>query len=74
MLHIELNKVTDWRYATFRFHNAKAIYGLSLSVIFKTTYLTDPKVANSLQEYCEKLVPRIKLLERKWKKRFGELL
>lgn len=74
MLHVELNKVTDWRYATFRFYNAKAIYGLSLSVVFKTTCSTDSKVAKSLKEFCEKFVPRIKPLERKWKKRFGDLL
>lgn len=74
LLHVELNKRIDWRYATFRFHKAKAIYSSSLSVIFGTTYSTDPKVAKSLKEFCEKLVPRIKLLERKWEKRFGELL
>jgi len=73
-LHVELNKVTDWRYATFRFYNAKAIYGLSLSIVFKTSLKTDPKVADSLKGFCEKLILRIKPLERKWKNRFGELL
>jgi hypothetical protein len=74
LLHVELNKVTDWRYATFRFYNAKAIYGLSLSIVFKTSIKPDYKVADSLKAFCEKLVPRIKPLERKWKKRFGDLL
>ncbi len=70
-LHVELNKVTDWRYASFRFYNAKAIYGLSFSIIFNTTSSSNPKVAETLNEFCEKLLPRIKPLERKWKKRFG---
>jgi hypothetical protein len=73
LLHVELNKVTDWRYATFRFYNAKAIYGLSLSVIFKTTSSTDSKVADSLKVFCGTLLPRIKPMQRKWKRRYGEL-
>jgi len=74
LLHVELNKVTDWRYATFRYYNAKAIYGLSLSIVFETSIKPDPKVADTLKAFCEKLMPRIKPLERKWKKRFGDLL
>jgi hypothetical protein len=74
LLHAELNKVTDWRYATFRFYNAKAIYGLSLSIVFKTSIKQDSKVDDSLKAFCEKLIPRIKPLERKWKRRFGDLL
>jgi len=35
-LHPELNKVTDWRFVTFRFYNAKAIVGLSLSLVVQT--------------------------------------
>ncbi|HAO24449.1 MULTISPECIES: hypothetical protein [unclassified Methylophaga] len=74
LLHVELNKVTDWRYATFRFNNAKAIYGLSLSIVLKTSTKPDSKIADSLKAFCEKLIPRIKPLERKWNKRFGDLL
>jgi hypothetical protein len=73
-LHVELNKVTDWRYTNFRFYNAKAIYGLSLSIVFKTTSTEDPKIAKTLTEFCKSLLPRIKPLQRKWKKRFGDLL
>lgn len=74
LLHVELNKVTDWRYATFRFYNAKAIYGLSLSVIYKTSCSVDPKIAENLKDFCNKLRPRLKPIERKWKKRYGDLL
>ena len=74
LLHAELNKVTDWRYATFRFYNAKAIYGLSLSIVFKTSIKKDSRVGDGLKAFCEKLIPRIKPLERKWKRRFGDLL
>lgn len=70
-LHVELNKVTDWRYAAFRFHNAKAIYGLSFSVIFNTASSTNPKIAETINQFCEQLLPRIKPLEHKWRKRFG---
>lgn len=74
LLHVELNKFTDWRYATFRFYNAKAIYGLSLSVVIKTSCSTDSQITKDLKGYCEKLLPRLKPLERKWKNRFGDLL
>ena len=74
LLHVELNKVTDWRYATFRFYNAKAIYGLSLSVVFKTSCSVDSKVAENLKDFCNKLKPRLKPIERKWKRRYGDLL
>lgn len=74
LLHVELNKFTDWRYATFRFYNAKAIHCLSLSVIFKTSCSVDPKIAENLKDFCSKLKPRLKPMERKWKRRYGDLL
>lgn len=58
-VHIELNKVTDWRYATFRFYNAKAIYGLTLSLVYKTASNPPYEKHKKLQEYCDGLLPKL---------------
>lgn len=73
-LHEELNKVTDWRYATFRFKNAKIIYGLSLSIIFKTASSPSAKAPEALRAHCESIAPRLRLIAKKWRKRYGNFL
>jgi hypothetical protein len=71
--HVELNKITDWRYATFRFHNAKTIYGLTLSIIFQTASKLSPKVSNELATQCNKLTATLKPILRKWERKYGKL-
>ena len=71
--HVELNKVSDWRYATFRFYNAKTIYGLTLSVIFQTASKLSPKTSKELVERCNDLVIKLKPILRKWERKYGKL-
>src|SRR5690606_5767260 len=71
--HVELNKVTDWRYATFRFHNAKTIYGLTLSIIFQITSKLSPKVSTELTNHCEELSLSLKPILKKWERKYGKL-
>lgn len=72
-LHVELNKVTDWRYATFRLDNAKVIYGLTLSVIFQTVSKPSDKTPKSLRNYSDSLVVKLKPSLRKWERKYGKL-
>jgi plasmid stabilization system protein ParE len=71
MLHVELNKVTDWRYATFRFYNAKAILGLSLSVIYQTAKFG--KKRNELKKYCDDLITELEPMLKRWVDKYGKL-
>jgi hypothetical protein len=73
LLHAELNKFVDWRYAKFRFENAKNIYGLSLAVVYKTALIPSPKTTEQLTAYCNNLVVRLKPAVNKWKRRYGDL-
>jgi hypothetical protein len=72
-LHVELNKVTDWRYATFRFSNAKTIAGLTLSIIYQTASNPHKKKYPGLKKYCEELIVDLAPLLKKWTDRYGEL-
>ncbi len=72
-LHVELNKVTDWRYAMFRFYNAKAIVGLSLSIIYQTASRPHTNKYNELQSYCEELVHNLNPILEEWTKKYGKL-
>lgn len=71
--HIELNKITDWRYATFRFYNAKVVYGLTLSIILQTTSKLSPKVSDELAAHCKKATATLKPILRKWERKYGKL-
>lgn len=73
-VHVELNKVTDWRYATFRYHNAKAIYGLTLSIVYKTASAPHDKEIVKLQRFRDQLLPKLEPWVKKWKRKYGELL
>ena len=71
--HIELNKITDWRYATFRFHNAKVICGLNLAIICQTATILSPKVSAELANHCNQLAVKLKPTLRKWERKYGRL-
>jgi len=73
VLHPELNKVTDWRYATFRYYNAKAIVGLTLSIIAQTATKTHENKFKNLKIYCESLMISIEPKVKRWEKRYGKL-
>jgi hypothetical protein len=72
-LHAELNKVTDWRYAAFRFYNAKAIAGLTLSIIIQTARKPNERRFPALAEYCKKLVAELAPRLSRWESRYGKL-
>lgn len=72
--HVELNKVTDWRYATFRFYNTKIIYMLTLSIIFKTASQLSSKTSKELIDHCNSLVIKLKPILRKCERKYGKLL
>jgi len=72
-LHPELNKVTDWRYATFRYHNAKAITRLTLSIIAQTAALSHKVKFQALKTYCDTLSSRIEPFLKRWEARYGKL-
>lgn len=71
-LHPELNKITDWRFVTFRYYNAKAIVGLTLSIIAQTARRPRPK-NEGLKTYCDTLTTQIKPIIVGWEARYGQL-
>ncbi len=73
LLHIELNKVSDWRYAVFRFYNAKAIVGLTLSIIYQTASKPFTDKHDRLRSYCEELIVNIDPILNVWVQRYGKL-
>jgi hypothetical protein len=73
LLHVELNKITDWRYATFRFYNAKAIVGLSLSVIYQTTSRSFDNKHEELKKYCDDLNAKLEPMLKRWVDKYGKL-
>lgn len=72
-LHAELNKVTDWRYATFRYNNAKVITGVTLSIIAQTARLKDKIKFDALRTYCNQLIQKIEPTVQNWEERYGKL-
>ena len=72
--HVELNKITDWRYATFRFYNAKTIYMLTLSIIFKTASQLSSKTSKELVDHCNDLVIKLEPILRKYERKYGKFL
>ncbi len=73
-VHKELNKITDWRYATFRYYNVNVIFSLTLSLIYTTA--TNPPAAKhkKLHEYCDGVVPKLAPWVKKWERKYGKLL
>lgn len=72
-LHPELNKITDWRYATFRYYNAKAIVGLTLSIIAQTAGQPHKNKFEMLREYCKALMLSVSPLLDRWVSHYGKL-
>jgi hypothetical protein len=72
-LHAELNKVTDWRYAAFRFYNAKAIVGLTFSIVVQTASKELGQGNSRLSEYCRSVMASLEPSIERWKSRYGKL-
>jgi len=72
-LHPELNKVTDWRYVTFRYYNAKATAGLTLSIIAQTASRPPKDKFSALTSYCNSLMAKVEPMVKRWEIRFGKL-
>lgn len=72
-LHPELNKVTDWRFGTFRYFNAKNIAGVTLSIIAQTARHPHTEKYEGLKTYCETLSTQIKPIITLWESRYGQL-
>lgn len=73
LLHRELNKFTDWRYATYRFSNAKAILAATLSILLQTAGSPSQKTSNQIKEYSINLSATLKPIFKKWEHRFGDI-
>ena len=73
LFHVELNKVTDWRYALFRFNNAKNVYGSSLSIIFQCSSKVSKKVNSDLSGQLKDISTTIKPQLKSWNRRYGKL-
>lgn len=71
--HVELNKVTDWRYATFRFYNAKIIYDLTFGIISRMVIRLSPKVSAELAAHCKDLALSLKPISKKWQRKYGHI-
>lgn len=71
--HPELNKVTDWRFVTFRYYNAKSIVGLSISLIAQTVNKKEKNKSDKLKTYCETLAGNLESLVIRWEEHFGKL-
>jgi hypothetical protein len=71
-LHPEFNKITDWRYVAFRYFNAKAAAGLSLSIISQSAIRPSIK-HKDLKPYCDTLLPKLEPILNQWNISFGKL-
>lgn len=71
--HPEANVLSDWRFSTFRFANAKAILGNMLSIIYQTSRQKISKEKVSLSVTSEKHKNEIDPLINRWVKRYGKL-
>ena len=65
--------VSDWRFSTFRYVNAKAVVGNMLSIIYQTSRQKIPQKKVSLTVATEKHKKEINPLLKKWIKRYGKL-
>lgn len=74
ILHPELNKVSDWRYATFRFYNANALFGFTISIIYQTADMAKDTKNSELQKYCTELKANLQPTLIQWIKKFDNAL
>lgn len=73
VLYPEINKISDWRYAAFRYTNAKAVVGHSLSIIYQTARQKKGNKKQLLKIYCENLVKKLEPTLSEWVERYGRL-
>ena len=73
LLHPEANVVSDWRFSTFRYINAKAVAGNMLSIIYQTSRQKIPQKKVSLRVAAKKHKKEIDPILKKWVKRHGKL-
>lgn len=73
MLHVELNKFVDWRYANFRYYYAKNIYKLTLIIIYRTASKNSSQIPEGLRKHSKALIVKLKPIVRKWVRKYGEL-
>lgn len=71
-LHPELNKVSDWRFAAFRNHNAHIATKITLSIVNQTINKGAPH-NEALDKYCLELSNRIEPIITKWQETYGDL-
>lgn len=65
-LHTELNKITDWRYSTFRNYNAKDVVKTVLSIVDQASNKGNAKNIE-LNNYCKIVIARIEPILNQWK-------
>lgn len=70
--YAELRVSTEWRFAAFRFENAKVAFALSLSLIAQLLLRPKPDLKN-LVEHCQGSLPLVTPLVEKWESKFGML-
>lgn len=73
VLHPELNKVSDWRYSTFRNYNARAIAKLTISIVDQTSSKSNIEKDDNLKSYCQTLSAFIAPHIKKWEQKYGNL-
>lgn len=73
VLYPEINKISDWRYSAFRYANAKAVVGYSLSIIYQTASQKQDDKKQELKMYCENIVKKLDLTLSKWVEKYGKL-
>ena len=73
VLYPEINKISDWRYAAFRYTNVKAVVGHSLSIIYQTARQKKGNKKQLLKIYCENLVKKLEPTLSEWVERYGRL-
>lgn len=73
VLYPEINKISDWRYSAFRYANAKAVIGHSLSIIYQTASQKQDDKKQELKMYCENLVKKLDPTLSKWLEKYGKL-
>ncbi len=73
VVHPEANVLSDWRFSTFRYVNAKAVVGNMLSIIYQTSRKEIPDAKASLKVTTEKHKKEIDPILKKWIKRYGKL-
>lgn len=73
VLYPEINKISDWKYSSFRYANAKAVVGHSLMIIYQTASQKRNDKKQELILYCENLVKKLEPTLSKWVEKYGKL-